>query len=40
MDKELFCRMLARTFGKYVEVNEPTLQYRAYVWRGRIFLIF
>lgn len=38
----MFCRImrfLASKFGKYVEVDTPTLQYRAYVWRGRIYII-
>ena len=30
---------LACLFGQYVEVNTPTLQYRAYIWRGTFYFI-
>lgn len=34
------CRTLARMFGTYIEVETPTLKYRAYVWRGNYWIIY
>lgn len=31
--------LLAQTFGRYVEVDKPTLRYRAYLWRGQYYFV-
>ena len=31
--------LLARIFGRYVEVDKPALKYRAYLWRGNYYFV-